>query len=42
MLEDYKKNDPRLWMFRNKYSKLIIYIIMVFVICLIIYEKFFK
>lgn len=39
MLEDYKKNDPRLWLYRSKYFRIIFLIFIVVVLVSIIYEK---
>lgn len=39
MIGNYKKNDPRMWFFRNKYTKYVIWLFVVVVVISILYEK---
>jgi hypothetical protein len=41
-MDNYKKNDPRMWMFHNKYAKTVIIILVIVIVCMGIYEKYFQ
>jgi hypothetical protein len=40
--DDYKKNDPRMWLFHTKFGKILIIIFLVVVFVSIIYEEFIE